>query len=146
MTKKIIRISGIAAIVFALVANLQYALFNYGLKNHSIGLAVMAQTSTSSGGGTTTGGGTTDDSDPWVTTMPSDIDDSEDDSGDYSNDTSVGLSGTGYQLVQVRCIKVGFVIQLPIKNSQLQIALGYRMKCKKMAEVTCDGTKVTPCS
>jgi hypothetical protein len=46
MIKKTLKISGIVAVVFVLVANLQYALFNYGVSNNSLSLPTFAQTST----------------------------------------------------------------------------------------------------
>lgn len=66
MKRKSVKIAGIIILIFTLVANLQYALFNYGLKNANLGQQVFAQSSggediavapgSSSGGNTSTGG------------------------------------------------------------------------------------------
>lgn len=55
MRKRIFKITGIVVVVIALCANLQYALFNYGLKDGKLSEAVMAQSSGSNTNGTTTG-------------------------------------------------------------------------------------------
>jgi len=43
MKKKAFKIAGIAILTFALIANLQYALFNYGLKDNGRGAQLYAQ-------------------------------------------------------------------------------------------------------
>lgn len=53
--KRILKITAVVVIIFTLCANLQYALFNYGMKDGKLSMAVLAQTSTD---GTSTGGGT----------------------------------------------------------------------------------------
>ena len=55
MNKKILKIGVIVVFTFALVANLQYALFNYGIKDNRASQQLFAQ----GAGGTTTGGGGT---------------------------------------------------------------------------------------
>lgn len=58
MKKRILKITGISVVIFTLCANLQYALFNYGMKDGKLSMAVLAQTGsdgTSTGGDTETG-------------------------------------------------------------------------------------------
>lgn len=56
MKKKWYKPAGITAVVFALVANVQYALVNYGLGSVTPGMEVIAQTSGAGTNGTTTDG------------------------------------------------------------------------------------------
>lgn len=61
MKKKLFKIAGVIAVVFTLVANLQYAMLDYGIGSITPGTQLIAQTSGSGGGtsgGGTSGGGT----------------------------------------------------------------------------------------
>ncbi|MEC5144684.1 hypothetical protein [Chitinophaga sp. 212800010-3] len=57
MKKRIIKISGIAVVAFTLCANLQYAVFNYGLKDAKLSMAIMGQSTSSDGTGGSSGTG-----------------------------------------------------------------------------------------
>src|SRR5690349_7832941 len=67
-TKKIVKIVGISVFTFALVANLQFSLLNYGLKSNTLSADLFAQSGT--GGGTTTGSTTTGGTTTGGTTSP----------------------------------------------------------------------------
>lgn len=59
MKKRIFKISGIILLIFALVANLQYASLHYDIKEISLGAPVFGQSGTSGGsssGGSSSGG------------------------------------------------------------------------------------------
>src|SRR5688500_18224145 len=104
MKRRIVKITGIFVVVFALVANLQYALISYGLKKHQASLGVLAQTNSD------TGTGTDDPNDPWVYSMPGDVDgyDGDDDSGGTSTGTGTDVGGgSNRELRQIRCVKIG---------------------------------------
>jgi|GEM_PF-4155909 len=56
MKKKLLKITGVAVVVFALVANVQYALVNYSFGSITPGTQLIAQTSTSGTNGTSSNG------------------------------------------------------------------------------------------
>lgn len=142
MKRNIVKISGIVVVVFALVANLQYALISYGLKNHQASLGALAGTTgsgTSSGTtGTGTGTGTDDPNDPWLYSMPNDVDGYD---GDYT-----GTTPETRELKQVRCVKVGVQVHFPLKESTLSVSLGHRMKCKKSQTGSCTASSQNSCN
>lgn len=54
------KICGIAVLTLVLCANLQYALFNYGLKDGKLSMSIMAQSTNSNTNGTNSNGTGTD--------------------------------------------------------------------------------------
>ncbi|SFM59559.1 hypothetical protein SAMN05428949_0111 [Chitinophaga sp. YR627] len=141
--RNILKFSGILAVVFALTANLQYAIYNYGIGKNNLGLAIVAQTSSSSGGNSNTDvTGTTDDpNDPWIYSMPADVEVG----GNTDQPSGGGSTLQNYEMKTPLCITSSLSIKFPIKQSQLNIALSSKKKCKTHSGYECNTANETSC-